>query len=376
MFQRGRQLINRLELIQYQFFNGRPEWTNVQFEDLKLFMAYTYYGFPFNEVVDRENNDVQHDNIDNVTDSIFDYYKEEEKQKISNMIQIISKNIIGKNVTHIYVGFTIIHSICKMQCNVCQDFPAQDIHQWFLLRIKLDFQRVVYIDLLHERTYKNWDDYIENNTLPKGFMFYPELGVYNESAYLTQNLTPPSRNTEKILSSIDLVGKVTTFASGILLGCGLIFPIMAPLMLPAAVTTGSSSVWEVGRQISKLSDIGSHNQSLVNKNAVGEWVNLAIATLGVITAPLNAAIRTLQLSNSAIMATRIGNSLPVIRNSACITQCSLEVLRLTANILNTNEKLSLKDIISLRLDLFIVTGSLLPMQYIVGFIEVRDNNLL
>lgn len=365
-----------MELIQYKYFNGRPEWTTVHLEDLKLFMAYTFYGFPFNEVTAEENNDgVQHE-INSMNDNIFDYYKEDEKQKIIDMIKIINEKVIKKNVDRIHVGSTIIHSICKMKCNVCQDFPTKDIHQWFLLRVKLDSQKVAYIDLLHGRTYKNWNDYIENNTLPKGYMFYPQSGFYEESAYLIQNLTPPSRKSEKILSSFDLVGKVATFASGILLGSSFIFPIMAPVLLPTAVTCGSFSAWEVGRQISKLSDLGGHNESLVGKKAVNEWTNLAIATLGVITAPLNATIRTLELSNSAIMASKMGKSLSILQKGACITQCSLEVIRLTANVMNKNKKVTLKDIIGLRLDLFIVTGSLLSIKYIQGLIEVRNNNLL
>jgi len=339
-------------------------------------MAYTFYGFPFNEVTAEENNDgVQHE-INSMNDNIFDYYKEDEKQKIIDMIKIINEKVIKKNVDRIHVGSTIIHSVCKMKCNVCQDFPTKDIHQWFLLRVKLDSQKVAYIDLLHGRTYKNWNDYIENNTLPKGYMFYPQSGFYEESAYLIQNLTPPSRKSEKILSSFDLVGKVATFASGILLGSSFIFPIMAPVLLPTAVTCGSFSAWEVGRQISKLSDLGGHNESLVGKKAVNEWTNLAIATLGVITAPLNATIRTLELSNSAIVASKMGKSLSILQKGACITQCSLEVIRLTANVMNKNKKVTLKDIIGLRLDLFIVTGSLLSIKYIQGLIEVRNNNLL
>lgn len=338
-------------------------------------MAYTYYGSPFstNEIgteLVAETNEREY-----TRDDIFECYKDEEKKSITDMIVKIRENIIKNNVDEINVGFTITHSICEMKCDLCQNFPTNDIHQWYLLRVKTH-QDVAYIDLFNGRTYKNWSDYIENNLLPKGYMFFPRSGYYEESTYLTQHVTPQSSKSVKVLNSIDLMGRAASFGSCILVGCGLIFPIMAPVLIPAAATTGCCSAWECVRQVSKLKDLSSHSESLLNEKARNYWMNMVIATLGVITAPMSATVRTLELSNSAVMASNFGKSLSFIQKGACITQCSLEVIRFTANFIKNKKSMTLNDVMGFRLDVFVVTGSLLPLRFVVEFFQVRDKIVL
>lgn len=361
-------MINRLELLQYQYFDGRPQWTNIEFKDLKLFMAYTYFSSPF---------DMLEEIIENVDDTcIFKYYKDEEKKCILDMYKIIVEDVLKKKYFNIEVGVTIVHSICKEKCNVCQDFPRNDIHQWYLIRLKLNCMDVCYIDLLHARTYKNWSDYIENNTLPKGYMFYPESGYYEEKNYLFQNLTPSFKKTETILSCLDLVGTIANFVSGVLLTGGAIFPIMAPIFIPASITIASCSAYDAGRQISKLTDISQHNQSLIGKKSVEHWINLAISALGVITAPVNVVLRSLEITNTVVVASKLGKSLSMVQKGICITQFSLEIVRFTVNIVNENMQVTLKDLMALRLGLFAVIGSLLPINYIQDVLKVRNNIIL
>lgn len=331
-------------------------------------MAYTYYGSPFD--THNESSDEINTQVDNINKDIFDYYKDKEKKKIIKMVNIIKTKII-ENVSNIHVGFTITHSICEMKCDSCQDFPAKDIHQWFLLRIKLHHRKVIYIDFLHQRVYTDWNDYINNNTLPAGYMFYSESGFYEETTYLTQHLTPQSRQSKKILNAIDLVGHVSTFVSGVFLGFGLVFPVLSPVLIPSAAVMTSFSTWEAGRQIFELTDLSQHDESLISKKANEHWVNLAIASLGVITAPLNATIRTLKLRNSINMSTKIVKSLCFVQNGACLTQCTLGIFHLGSKILST-KKVTFNDVMCLRLDLFIVGGSLFPIHYVQELIEVRD----
>lgn len=351
-------------MIQYQYFNGRPQWTSIEYKHLKLFMAHIYFKSPFNN-----NEDISKD-IDDTR--LFDYYQEEEKQCILDMYKIIIENVVQRDYSEIEMGVTISHSICKMKCDVCQNFPHKDIHQWYLIRLKLNHTDVSYIDLVHGRTYKSWKDYIENNSLPKGYMFYPESGYYEEKNYLFQNLTPPSRKTEKILSCLDLVGTVANFVSGILLTGGSIFTIMSPICIPASLAITSFSAYDAGRQLAKLRDISQHNQSLAGKKSVEHWINLTISALGVITAPINVVLRSLEITNSVILASDLGKSLNIVQKGICITQFSLEIVRLTVNIINDCVQVSIMDLMALRLDLFIVIGSLLPINYIQDVLEVRD----
>lgn len=333
-------------------------------------MAYNYFGTP---VID---NDEVFDTCDS-SKSIFMNYSDEHKLCISNMIKVIRNNFIKPYVHKIDVGFTLVHSICKKKCDVCHNFPEQDIHQWYLLRIKLSDVKVVYIDLYHNRTYKDWNDYIENNNLPKGYMFYPESGFYDESKYLSQSITPNSRLKHLILSCIDAIGISSSFASCIILAGGIIFPIMAPALLAsAAVTISTASVWDIGRQISNLSDMGKHNESLVSKQASRYWFNLSMSALGAITAPISATVRTLEITNSTFLASKYGRSLLLFQRGACISQCSLEILRLYTNVKNNDYKITLLDCLSLRLDMFVVMGTLLPIRYIQSLLKVKNKSAI
>lgn len=365
LLQRGRQLITKLELIQYKNFNGRPKWITIEYKDLKLYMAYNYFGSPF---INIENSD----NINENSNDIFKYFKNDEKQCILDMIEVMKNNNIltPTRFSHVEVGFTATHSICKLKCEVCHSFPTKNIHLWFLLRIKLMHNSVAYIDLHHKRTYKSWNDYLENNTLPKGYMFYPKSGFYEEENFLFQHLTPASRLTETILSQLDLVGYATNFASGIVLAGGLIFPLLGPVLIPTYFISGSFSMWEAGRQMFKLNDLMSHGQSLSGQKACEHWFNLAVSALGVIAAPLCATVRTLELSNSALMATNLGKSISILQKGACLTHCSLGVFHLI-NIIRNNQQVTLVDIMTLRLDLFVIVGSLLPISLIQN-VMVRE----
>lgn len=338
------------------------EWTNIEFNDLKLFIAHSYYGSP--KIEDDEFN------IGNSSDKIFMHYKKKDKTCVLNIIKKIQNNFMEPYVNKIDVGFTLVHSICKNKCNVCHNFPDQDIHQWLLLRIKLNSKKVIYIDLYHNRTYRDWNDYIKNNTLPNGYMFYPESGFYDEAKYLSQNITPSSSLKNKILSCIDVFGTSAMFSSCIVLSVGTVFPIMAPILIGSAATVVSASVWDIGRQICRLSDMGSHNQSLLSSQASRYWLNLSLSVLGVITAPVNATVRTMEMANSAILSTKYGKSLLIFQKGACLSQCSLELIRIFTNF-KYNDKITFSDFLSFRLDLFVVTGTLFPMRYIQVLFKVR-----
>lgn len=321
-------------------------------------MAYSYFGYPFSDSKSDENlNATAYNNI-------FEYYKKEEKKCILNMLNIIIKKYINGNTSDINVGFTFTHSICKMKCNICHNFPKQDVHLWKLLRIKLGM-KVIYIDLLNNRSYEDWKDYVDNNTLPRGNMFFPKSGYYEEATYLITQLTPCSKDS--VLNKVDLAGKSMVFASSVMLAGSLIFPILSPVLIPSAVAIGAGSAWEIGRTVTKLVDLNQHNQSLFDKNAAKHWTDLTLATLGLITAPLSVSIRMLELSNSVNLANKIGKSLIITRNGVCITHCTLGIISLIESVRTNN---TLKGLIALRLDIFIVIGQLLPILLVEEIAKV------
>lgn len=371
-FQKGHKLFKRLEFLQYSYFDGKPKWTTIQKNDLKLFMAYTYYDYPVND--DNNENDID----DEIFNDIFMLYQKEDQKNILNMIKKIKNKIVGSNIE---VGVTITYSACNMKCKLldttdtCLDFPNKDLHQWKLIRIKLDSQ-VFFIDFLHRRTYENWDDYMKNNTLPDGYIFYPKSGFYDETAYLLTHITPASKKTKKIIKNVDLSMRISSFVGGLSLACGLLFPISTPILLSAAVTVGASSIWQTGRQSQNLIDIYQHNECLSKQQLCKEWVSLGISAIGSVTAaiPLRSALRSVTtevnlLNNSTIPI----QSLSLFQKSACITQCSLEIIHTTLITMDKRSKLRWNDVLLVRLDLFLITGSLVPIKYVIDIIKVSSN---
>ncbi|XP_050442651.1 uncharacterized protein LOC126846865 [Adelges cooleyi] len=359
------QLKTRLEQLQYEYFNGRPEWTTVSLGDLNLYIAYTYFGTPF------RNDDQMEENVlesFNGTCDIFTQYSNEEQDHINKIVEVIKNNIIKDQLqfTEIEIGATLVHSICKIKCEDCKDFPEKDIHTWCLLRIKINKSITSYIDVSFSRSYDDWKNYLEYNTLPDGYIFYPKSGIYNEADYLEQGYTPAASTHTKVLNTVDVVGRVTSFVSGALMVGGLFVPVMAPVLLPAAAVAAGSSAWDAGRQINSLVDRGQHNQSLSDAEAGKHWLNLTISTLGVITAPLTAGVKTLELSGSSIIASKYGKTLLMLKDGACITQCSLSIIGLTTDIISgvTMKKLLNSILTYLRLDVFVVTGMFLSLPII------------
>ncbi|XP_050545479.1 uncharacterized protein LOC126907875 [Daktulosphaira vitifoliae] len=360
------RLKGRLEKIQYQYFNGRPKWTTVQLRDLNLYIAYTCMGSPFENENKIEEILVE---TNNESSELFSYYSSEKQNQVKIIVNTIKKKIIDDKVEDIDVGVTLVHSVCKDVCEICQKFPDKDIHLWIILRIKINKRKFFYYDVSLGRTYKDWNSYLKNNTLPKGYMFYPKTGFYDEADYLIKDLTPSSKPSAKLLNCLDIVGKVTSFTSGTLLAGSLFLPIMAPITLPAAAVATSSSIWDIGRQISNLFDRNSHNQSLSDAVARKHWLDLTISMMGVMTAPLSAGVKTLELSGSSLLASRFGKTLLILRTSTCITQCSLSIVGLTSDIIDgiSMKKLILSFLTYLRLDVFLVTGVLfaLPINRII-----------
>lgn len=367
------QLIRRLEFLQYSFFDGRPEWTTIKKNDLKLFMAYTYYDYPLN---DEHNNDLKYIDGDNL-DDIFMLYNNEVQKSILIMVKKIEKFIQPNDQSSsIEVGITITYSICKIKCklldttNACCISPDKDIiHQWKLIRIKVNSQ-VFFVDFIAGRTYKNWDDYMENNTLPEGNIFYPKSGFYDETNSLIPYTTPASRKSKKILKNVDLSMRLANAVGGLSLIYGLLNPMTAPLVIFSAASLGSSSIWETGREIQNLMDIYRHKQCLSVSQLCKEWVKLSLTITGAVTALLPVkAIASVSTEVKVITnASKLEKSMALLQKGVSITRYSLEIIHTTLNIMDTKSKLRWEDALSLSLDLFVITGSLAPIKDIKNII--------
>ncbi|VVC44767.1 Domain of unknown function DUF4781, partial [Cinara cedri] len=331
-FLKGRQLITHLELIQYKFFNGRQEWTTIEYKDLKLYIAFIMYGSPSVEDDD--------DNLEE-PDDIFNHYETEEKRYILDVYKTVVDNIV-KSKKPIEVGITFTHSTCKKKCEVCWNFPANNIHQWYLFRIKT-VDGAAYIDLNNKRTYANWTDYLENNNLPKGIMFYPPSGYYEESKCLEHTLTPASKIISKTLKKIDTVGNVVNVVSNVCMAGGIAFPIFAPLLIPSTIISIISNTFTVTRSVEKIVDLKKHNEKWLGTEHL---TNLTISLLSTVTT-IGSGIKLMSgLKSSKMLFSRLGSAtiktFTTINSGICILECTLEVMRLSMKIKN-KKKLTIKD---------------------------------
>ncbi|KAL4136195.1 hypothetical protein QTP88_007758 [Uroleucon formosanum] len=360
---RGQALLNRIEEIQYSYFNGRPEWISLQKDDLKLYLAHLYYGHPSpsNEIIDKSYEG------ENSSEELFKLYKNEIKKKILKTCELLKEKC--NNFSNIKVGITMTHSICKKKCDICQNFPKKDIHCYLLLRLKLINNKLIFFDFQMSRTYTSWDDYIENNNLPEGFMFYPKSGFYDPSKTLYQNITPASKTIEKVLKAVDVASNISFFVACSIRVYGLIFPIAAPIALGISLIRNTiitvTSTYQAGRQVQHLMDMFSHNISN-GIECYSKCINLAICAIGAIAAPIE-GIAAMKEVNSTTKST--GKAFAIFQKSACITQCTLEVVRVTLDFMNDNFKITLENVLKLRLDLFLVTGCLMRPSLIKDLLK-------
>lgn len=351
--------ISNMEKLQFEYFNGRPEWTTIDISNLKLFMAYSYFGNP------NIQNDIEDD-----TD-IFELYKENEKECIIDMFEIIKRRII-KRASKVMVGITMVHSICKENCKYCYSGKKMLTHVWLLLRIKNE-QSVVYIDVYHMRTYKDFNDYVQNNELPPGFMYFPKSGMYEEKEYLLTELTPPSRKVESVMSTLDSVGTIINFAGGAVITAGLFYTVATPILISTSIAAATACTYDVYRQTRSLSRINEHNGSLLCRQSIEHWLNLGISLLGTVTAPLGAASRVIETQGlKAGKIFKFGRSFNPFQKGLYITQQSLEIIRFFVKVINKKE-VTIKNLLELRLDLFVVTGFLQPINHVRKIISVRKN---
>lgn len=352
--------------MQYSYFNGRPEWISLQKDDLKLFIAHLYHGHPSpsNAIIDKSYEE------ENSSEELFKLYKNEIKKKILKICELLEEKCNHCPFSNIEVGMTMTHSMCKKKCDICQNFPKSDIHCYLLLRLKLFDNKLIFIDFRNSRTYTSWDDYIENNNLPEGFMFYPKSGFYDPSKTLYQTITPASKLTEKVLKTIDIASCVSLFVGYAIRVCGFIFTISSPIALGITLSGSTivsvASTYQAGRQVQHLIDMFSRNISN-GIECYSRCMNLAISAIGALAAPIE-AIAAIKGVNSTVKST--GKGLAIFQKSAYITQCTLEVFRATLDFINDNFKITLENVLKLRLDLFIVTGCLMRPSLIKDLLKV------
>jgi len=329
-------------------------------------LAYTYYGFPSDDKIN-ENSYIEI----NHTEKFFELYENEAKNNILKLNKNLEKYITPDYHDNINVGVTMTHSICKDKCDECQDFPNKDIHKWILLRFKSIKNEFYVIDFYHNQIYISWNEYMEKNVLPEGYMFYPNSGVYDASNTLYQTVTPASKKTEKIVKTIDKSVSISNWVGGTILLSSFIFPIGAPIILVASTALTISNSYDFVRQIQKLHTMYKHTIEISSKQKTQEWINLAISGIGALVSPtfvytaykaITAEVKTTQVTSKA---------LNFFQKSSCITQSTLDVFRITLDIIDNNFEITPKNVLRLSLDILCITGIVYSSIHIKNILKVN-----
>jgi len=330
-------------------------------------MAYIYYGYPSHNNIN-ENSYIEI----NSTDKIFELYENEVKENILKLNKNLEKFIKPDCDDFIKVGVTMIHSVCKKYCDICQNFPNKDIHKWILLRFKSIKNEFYVVDFELNQIYNSWEEYMEKNVLPEGYMFYPNSGFYDPSNTLYQTITPASKKTEKIIKMVDSNVSIVNWVGNAVWVASILFPIATPIVLLTSSVLIISNAYAFSRQVQKLNTMYKHNIELLRNETTQEWINLVIHGIGAIVSSTlvgNAykAI-TSDVTSTAQVASR---TLKIVQKGSIITQSTLDIFRITLNIVDNNFKIRLENVLHLSLDIFCVTGILYSSNDIKNILKVN-----
>ena len=90
----------------------------------------------------------------------------------------------------------------------------------------------IYIDFCG-RVYKNWEDYLKNNTLPKRPICYPKNGVYsavNGDVEVEYGISQAGKRVRKVLRRLDIGGTVLGAGAAVVGIAAFCFPVALPVV--------------------------------------------------------------------------------------------------------------------------------------------------
>jgi hypothetical protein len=202
---------------QQEYFKllGTPMWREFeksQYCELKRQIGFALFGAP---------EEVPHANRNDDTG-----YTNGKLKEINNIFAIIQKCTKNNKNSNILVSFLFV--VGKSN-DVCIKIPVIRIQQFdIVFRQNIS----VFIDPCG-RVYKNWQDYLDNNTIPECVLCYPRNGVYtavNGAVEVEFGITPAGRQGSKVLQGLDVGGTAINVGATGILTAGLFVPVAWPVV--------------------------------------------------------------------------------------------------------------------------------------------------
>jgi hypothetical protein len=149
-------------------------------------------------------------------------YTFKQQLEINKIFYIIKKCMKNNtNPNNICVSFLYVVGKTGDACIRVPFIRAQQFDIGFRQNINL------FVDLCG-RVYKNWQDYLDNNTIPDSVLCYPRNGVYsvkNGAVEVEFGMSPAGQTGAKVLQGLDIGGTILSVGAG----AALMF---APVALP------------------------------------------------------------------------------------------------------------------------------------------------
>lgn len=124
-----------------------------------------------------------------------------------------------------------------------------------------------YVDT-HKRTYKSWDDWKSNNTMPMLKYAFPTRGFFTASKnceYVFDSekdpdiefgTSPACDLSTRIFGTADIVTGITSFGCGVIAVASMFTPIGPAVLMTSLVAGSGSAVYGTGRAVVRLVDKG------------------------------------------------------------------------------------------------------------------------
>jgi hypothetical protein len=194
---------------------GTPMWREFEpshYGDLKRQIGFSLFGVPEEEPCADSNDGTG--------------YRDGKIKEINNIFDIIKKCTINNtNPNKFCVSFLFAFGKIKNDCIKIPFIRFQEYDTNF----RQNTNR--FVDSCG-RVYKNWQDYLDNNTIPECDLCYPSNGVYsavNGVVEVEFGISPAGRTGAKILNGLDFGGAVLGVGAAGVLIFGLLEPVPVPV---------------------------------------------------------------------------------------------------------------------------------------------------
>jgi len=195
---------------------GTPMWREFlpsHYGDLKRQIGFALFGVPEEEPCANLNDNTG--------------YTDKKLNEINRIFYLIKKcTKHHKNPRNICVSFLFVFGKTRDDSNTVPvvQIPQSDVI--FKQNINL------FIDS-GGRVYKNWQDYLDNNTVPACVLCYPRNGVYSAvdgAVEVEFGISPAGRTGAKVLQGLDIGGTVLSVSAAGALIAGLFLPVALPVV--------------------------------------------------------------------------------------------------------------------------------------------------